>query len=647
MSENNKQDPQNTQKKEILGFQTEVKQLLHLVTHALYSNKEIFLRELVSNASDAADKLRFEALAKPEYYENDADLKVWVDFNKDEGIIIIRDNGIGMSRDEVVVNLGTIAKSGTKDFLAALTNDQAKDAQLIGQFGVGFYSGFVVADKITVKTRRAGLPKEYGVIWESSGEGEFTVDNFEKQDRGTEIILHLKKEESEFLDYYRLSQIITKYSDHIMLPIVMKNPVIDKDKDKDKNKVAQEQEEIVNKATALWSMAKKDIKDDDYKALYRHLSHDFEDPLAWTHNQVEGKLEYTSLLYLPAHAPFDFGFREKKHGLKLYVKRVFILDNAEQLLPNYLRFVHGIVDSKDLPLNVSREILQSNRIIEQIKSGVVKRILDMLEKMATDEPEKYTKFLKAFGTVFKEGLVEDLANQDRIAKLLRFYSTKVDNADPTVSLDEYIKNMHKDQDKIYYITGEGLNAAKNCPHLEIFRQKGIEVLLLDERIDEWWLVHYHAYSGKNFQSIAKSDIDMSKILNEESDNKKEEKNKLKNDYESLLKRMQDVLKDQVKEVRLSELLTDSPVCIVTAENEMSYNLQRILASAGQNAPAIKPILEINPQHVLMQQLKDMADEKLFADWANLFYEQAVLVAGGKLNDAAGFVKRLNELLKKS
>lgn len=618
---------------ETLGFQTEVKQLLHLVTHALYSNKEIFLRELISNASDAADKLRFESIANPALYENETDLKVWVDFDKNEQTITVRDNGIGMSRDEVTVNLGTIAKSGTKDFLAALTNDQAKDANLIGQFGVGFYSGFVVADKITVKTRRAGLSKEHGVLWESNGEGEFTVGTLEKADRGTEVILHLKKDESEFLDYFRLHQIITKYSDHVMLPIIMKKPLAEKET------VAQE--EVVNKATALWSLPKKDIKEEDYKTFYRHLSHDFEDPLAWTHNQVEGKLEYTTLLYLPSRAPYDFGMRDKKYGLKLYVRRVFILDDAEQLLPNYLRFVRGVVDSKDLPLNVSREILQSNKMIEQMRSGVIKRVLDLLEKLATDEPEKYTKFWSTFGSVLKEGVAEDISNQERIVKLFRFASTKADTAEQNVSLDDYLKRMLPDQDKIYYITAEGFNAAKNSPHLEIFRQKGIEVLLLDERIDEWWLAHYHAHSGKEFQSITKSDIDLSKFTDS---NKKEEKEKLKTDCEDLLKKMQKVLTDQVKEVRVSELLTDSPVCIVTGKNDMSYNLQRIMSDMGQRLPTIKPILEVNPQHVLIQQLKNISDEKLFAEWTHLFYEQGVLAAGGKLDDTAAFVKRLNILL---
>jgi molecular chaperone HtpG len=618
---------------ETLGFQTEVKQLLHLVTHALYSNKEIFLRELISNASDAADKLRFEALADSALYENESDLKVWVDFDKEARTVTVRDNGIGMSRDEVVVNLGTIAKSGTKDFLEALTNDQEKDAHLIGQFGVGFYSAFVVADKVTVKTRRVGVPKEYGVLWESNGEGEFTVTDAEKESRGTEVILHLKQDEDEFLDYSRLRQIIIKYSDHIMLPIAMKKPLGEKE--------TEQQEEVINKATALWALPKKDIKDDEYKMLYRHISHDFEDPLVWSHNQVEGKLEYTTLLYIPGHVPFDFGMREKKHGLKLYVKRVFILDDAEQLLPSYLRFTQGVVDSKDLPLNVSREILQNNRIIEQIRAGVIKRVLDMLEKLASEDQEKYTKFWLAFGGVLKEGLAEDIPNQERIAKLFRFASTKTDSSDQNVSLDDYLQRMQKDQDVLYYITAEGFNAAKNCPHLEIFRKKGIEVLLLDDRVDEWWLAHYHTHCGKKFQSIAKSDTDLSKFAD---DAQKEEKEKIKTDSEELLKKMKDVLVDKVQEVRVSDRLTDSPVCIVTSENEMTYNLQRIISDMGQDAPDIKPILEINPQHALIQQLKEQSDEKQFADWANLFYEQAVLVAGGKLDDMAGFVKRLNSLL---
>ena len=620
-------------KKETLGFQTEVKQLLHLVTHALYSNKEIFLRELISNASDAADKLRFEAIANPALYENDTELKIWLDFDPKERTITIRDNGIGMSRDEVIVNLGTIAKSGTKDFLAALGADQAKDANLIGQFGVGFYSGFVVADKVTVKTRRAGLAPEAGVLWESSGEGEFIVEDLVKAERGSEIILHLKADESEFLEGLRLRNIITKYSDHITLPIVMKKAT--------KEGEAATEEEVVNKATALWSLPKKEIKDEEYTALYRHISHDFEDPLVWSHNQVEGKLEYTTLLYIPSRMPYNFNMREKKRGLKLYVRRVFILDDAEHLLPNYLRFVSGVVDSKDLPLNVSREILQSSKIIEQMRAGIINRVLDMLEKMAANDKEKYAQFWQAFGVILKEGLVEDFAHQDRIAKLIRLASTKDDSGKQTVSLQDYCDRMQQDQDKIYYIAAEGLAAAKNSPHLEIFRKKDLEVLLLDERVDEWWLAHYPQYEGKKFQSITKSDIGLSKFTDSAS---KEEQEQLATDYQDLVQKMQKVLGGAVKEVRISKLLTDSPVCIVTAETDMSYNLQRIIVDLGQQAPAIKPILEINPKHALIAQLKNVTDETLFDEWTHLFYDQAVLAAGGKLDDTAGFVKRLNSLL---
>jgi len=623
-----------TNKTETLGFQTEVKQLLNLVTHSLYSNKEVFLRELISNASDAADKLRFEALAKPEFYESDSELKIWVDFDVKEKTITIRDNGIGMNREEVITNLGTIAKSGTRDFLANLTSDQTKDTHLIGQFGVGFYSSFVVADKVSVKTRRAGLAKEAGVLWESNGEGEFTVTNIEKAERGTEVTLHLKSEDRDLIDYWRLQQIIVKYSDHIMLPIIMKKLLAEKET------VAQE--EVVNKATALWVLPKKDIKDDDYKALYKHISHDFEEPLIWSHNQVEGKLDYIMLLYIPSHAPFDFWSREKRKGLKLYIQRVFILDDAEQLLPNYLRFVNGIVDSKDLPLNVSREILQSNRIIDQIRSSIVKRVLDMLEKLAESEPEKYTKFWQAFGSALKEGLVEDFAHKERIAKLLRFASTKNDSSEQNVTLDDYVKRMLKDQDKIYYITAENFNVAKNSPYLEVFRQNGIEVLLLDDRIDEWWLTHYQEHLGKKFQSITKSDVDVSKLAKDAP--AKTDTEKLKTDYDGVLKKMQTILVDRITEVKLSDRLTDSPVCIVTTENDLSFNMQRIMSSFGQNVPKTKPILELNPKHKLIEHLRDVSDENLFADWTNLFYEQALLTAGGKLEDVAAFTKRINSLL---
>lgn len=620
---------------ETLGFQTEVKQLLHLVTHSLYSNKEVFLRELISNASDAADKLRFEALAKPDFYEGMSELKIWIDFDAKDKTITVRDNGIGMDRNEVIANLGTIAKSGTKDFLTALTQDQSKEANLIGQFGVGFYSSFVVADRVVVKTRRAGLDQTAGVLWESNGEGEFSVTAIEKPERGTEVILYLKPDDVDLLDYWRLCQIITKYSDHIMLPIVMKKPL----EEKDKEQVAEE--ETINKATALWVLPKKEIKEEEYQTLYQHLSHDFEPPLIWSHNKVEGKSEYITLLYVPSHAPFDFWTREKRRGLKLYVQRVFILDDAEQLLPNYLRFVQGVVDSKDLPLNVSREILQNNHIIDQIRSGIAKRVLEMLEKLVANEPEKYQKFWQAFGSVLKEGLVEDSANRERIAKLLRFASTKNDNSEQIVTLDEYIERMIKGQDKIYYITAENFNMAKDSPYLEVFRQNGVEVLLLGDRIDEWWLTHYQEHQGKAFQSITKSDIDMSKVL---KDAPKIDTEKLKSEYDAVLKKMQTILADRITEVKLSERLTDSPVCIVTTANDLSFNMQRIMSAFGQNAPKSKPILEINPNHKLVQNLCSLNDEQLFTEWSNLFYEQAVLTAGGKLEDVAAFTKRVNSLL---
>lgn len=626
---------ENLNQTETLGFQTEVKQLLHLVTHSLYSNKEVFLRELISNASDAADKLRFEAIAKPELYEGESELKIWVDFDSQAQTITVKDNGIGMNRNEVIENLGTIAKSGTKEFLNALTQDQSKETNLIGQFGVGFYSSFVVADKVTVKTRRAGLTKESGVLWESNGEGEFTVADIEKPERGSEIILHLKSTEIELLDYWRLRQIITKYSDHIMLPIVMKKPI---EKEEKEQKI---KEETVNQATALWALPKKEIKDKEYQSLYQHLSHDFEPPLAWSHNKVEGKLEYTTLLYIPSHPPFDFWTREKRRGLKLYVQRVFILDDAEQLLPNYLRFVQGIVDSKDLPLNVSRELLQNNQIIDQIRSGVAKKVLEMLEKLATSDQEKYQKFWQAFGSVLKEGLVEDATNRERIAKLLRFTSSYDEAKAGEVTLDEYIGRMVKDQDKIYYITAENLNLAKDSPYLEVFQQNGIEVLLLTDRIDEWWLSYYQEHQGKKLQAITKGDLDLSKLIKEET---KTEAKKFQTDYAAILKKMQTLLADKITEVKLSGRLTDSPVCLVTTENDLSFNMQRIMSGFGQAVPTSKPILEINPQHQLIQQLLNLNDEQLFSDWINLFYEQALLAAGGKLADVAAFTRRMNKLL---
>lgn len=616
-----------------MSFQAEVKELLRLVTHSLYSNKEIFLRELISNASDAADKLRFEAIAKPELYESDPELKIWIDFDAKLNTITVRDNGIGMNREEVIANLGTIAKSGTREFLASLSGDQAKDANLIGQFGVGFYSAFVVADKVVVRTRRAGIARNAGVLWESSGEGEFTIENIEKPERGTEVVLHLKKDEHEFLDHYRLRGIITKYSDHILLPIVMKQPIAEKE--------TEAKEEIVNKATALWTLPKKDIKEEEYKEFYKHVSHDFEDPLLWSHNRVEGKLEYITLLYIPARAPFDMWIRDQRYGLKLYVQRVFIMDDAEQLLPNYLRFVKGIVDSKDLPLNVSREILQSNKVIEQIKNGVVKRILEMLEKLSVDDVEKYKKFWISFGQVIKEGIVEDFAHREQVAKLLRFASTNQSSSEQTTSLDDYINRMQQHQDKIYYITAPNYNAAKHSPHLEIFKKKGLEVLLLSDRIDEWMMTHFHEYKGKHFQAVSKGDLDLDKF-GDKSEKKDEE---LKHDFEDVIKRMKQVLGDKVKDVRVSNRLTDSPVCIVMSEHDMSLNLQHIMQAAGHAYPQAKPILELNPSHLLVRRMLEIKDENLFQEWSNFFLDQAVVAEGGKLDDPSEFIRRVNKLLQ--
>lgn len=630
------------QQPETLNFQAEVNQLLHLVTHALYSNKEIFLRELISNASDAADKLRYEAISDSALYENDPELKIWIDFDKAARTITIKDNGIGMSREEAINHLGTIAKSGTKEFFQALTGDKAKDLNLIGQFGVGFYSAFVVADKVTVNTRRAGMQADQGVRWESNGTGEYTVENIDKADRGTEIILHLKKDEDDFLDNWRLRNIITKYSDHILLPIVMKKPetlVAGEGEDKEPKKQASE-EEVVNKAKALWTLPKSEIKEEDYQELYKHISHDFENPLLWAHNKVEGKLEYISLLFIPARAPFDLWNRESLHGLKLYVRRVFIMDDAKQLLPGYLRFVRGIVDSNDLPLNVSREILQSSRTIESIRGGVVKRVLGMLETLANEDQEKYGKFWREFGQVLKEGISEDFANKDAIAKLLRFSSTQSDSPEQNISLADYLSRMKPDQDKIYYITADSFNAAKNSPQLEIFRKNNIEVLLLSDRIDEWLVTHLTEYQGKSLQSVAKGNVDISKLKEPKNE---EQQKELNTEFADILKHAQDVLKDKVKGVRLSERLTDSPSCIVTDENEMSVHLQRMLQAAGQEVPRVKPILELNAQHTLITRLKNEPDTDKFSEWVYFLFDQAMLAEGQQLEDPAGFVRRLNKM----
>lgn len=628
-------------------FQAEVKKLLHLVTHSLYSNKEIFLRELISNASDAAEKLRYEALSNDTLLASDSELKIRIDVDKKARTLVIRDNGIGMSQDEAVKNLGTIAKSGTDEFLAAMTGDSVKDSSLIGQFGVGFYSAFVVARKVVVNTRRADLKPEQGVSWTSQGEGDYTVETINKPDRGTEIILYLKEGEDEFLDDWRIRQLVTKYSDHILWPIVMKKKVeaspeqADQDTQKDNKKEPEYVDEVVNSATALWAMPRDKIKDEEYQALYKHISRDPMECLTWSHNRVEGKLEYTTLLYLPQKPGFDLWNRDVVRGLKLYVKRVFIMDDAEQLLPMYLRFVKGIVDANDLPLNVSRELLQNSKVIASIRAGCIKRVLTMLADLANKQPEKYAEFWSEFGQIIKEGIAEDYANRDKIADLLRFASTFDDSGKQSVSLADYLGRMGKDQDKIYYVVADGYLAAKNSPHLEIFREKGVEVLLLHDRIDEWLVAHLTEYQGKTLHSIAKGDVDFS---GETSDADKASEDSRETELSPLLKQMQEALSDRVKEVKLSKRLKDSPVCLVADANDMSGHLQRIMKEMGQDVPDMKPIMEINPSHVLIQRLKVEQDKSKFAEWANVLFEQALLAEGGKLKDPGGYVKRLNELL---
>ncbi|ACV35696.1 molecular chaperone HtpG [Accumulibacter sp.] len=626
--------------KETLGFQAEVKQLLNLMIHSLYSNKEIFLRELISNASDACDRLRFEALNNAALYGEDAELKIRVAFDREARTLSITDNGIGLSRDEAVEHLGTIAKSGTREFFSALTGDQAKDAHLIGQFGVGFYSSYIVADKVTVISRRAGLEASQAIRWESAGEGEFTIEMIERAQRGTEVILHLREGEDEFLSSWKLRQTIRKYSDHITLPIVMKKEEWSEEK---KEQVVTDEDETVNQASALWTRPKSEISEEQYNEFYKHVAHDFEDPLTHVHARVEGKQEYIQLLYVPAKAPFDLFERTARHGIKLYVRRVFIMDDAEQLMPLYLRFVRGVVDSSDLPLNVSREILQQSRDIETIRGGCVKKVLGMLEALADSddvaEKEKYTKFWKEFGRVLKEGVGEDLANKDRIAKLLRFASTHADTPEESVSLADYVGRMKEGQEKIYYVTAETFTAARNSPHLEIFRKKGIEVLLLSDRVDEWVSGHLTEFDGKPLQSVAKGGLDLGKL---EDAAEKEEAEKAADEYKELLDKVKATLGDKVKDVRVTHRLTDSPSCIVADEFDIGGNLQRILKAAGQQAPASKPILEINPKHPAVQRLK--FEETRFDDWANLLLEQATLAEGGSLDDPAGFVKRINDLM---
>jgi molecular chaperone HtpG len=619
--------------KETLEFQTEVKQLLHLMIHSLYSNKEIFLRELVSNGSDACDKLRFEALANDSLYEGDTNLRIRVDYDKQARTVTITDSGIGMTRDEVVENIGTIARSGTRQFFESLTGDEARDAQLIGQFGVGFYSSFIVADRVTLTTRRAGLPAAQGVRWTSAGDGSYTLETIERDVRGTEVVLHLREGEDEFLEGFRLRSIIHKYSDHIPLAIEMK---VEGEQDK------QDEYEAVNKASALWTRPRSEITDEEYREFYKHVAHDFDDPLRWIHSHVEGNQSYKSLFYIPGRAPFDLYDRENRHGIKLYVNRVFIMDDAEQLMPYYLRFVRGLVDSDDLPLNVSREILQHNKLIDTIRGGSIKKVLGLLEGMAKDAPEDYAKFWEQFGKVMKEGPGEDFANREQIAGLLRFTSTHNDTEEQTVSLDDYIGRMQEGQEMIYFITADSFAAAKHSPHLQIFRRKGIEVLLLSDRVDEWLVSHLTEYDGKALVSIAKGELDLDKLADAEE---QEAARKVEGEYADLVKRMQDALGERVSEVRVSQRLTDSPSCLVMGEHDMAVHMQQMLKQAGHNVPATKPTLEINPGHPLVSRLKEEADDTRFASWSNILLDQAMLSEGGQLEDPVAFVNRLNDLLQ--
>ena len=624
-----------SQNQETRGFQSEVKQLLQLMIHSLYSNKEIFLRELISNASDAADKLRFKALSNPALYEGDGDLRVRVSFDVDKGTITISDNGIGMTREQVIDHLGTIAKSGTKEFLTALGQDQAKNSQLIGQFGVGFYSAFIVADKVTVKTRAAGEATDKGVLWESAGEGEYSVADIEKKSRGTDVILHLREDEKEFLNEWRLREIIGKYSDHIGLPVEMLTKEYD-----DEGKECGEKWEKINKSDALWTRSKNDVSDEEYKEFYKHLSHDFADPVTWAHNKVEGNQAYTSLLYVPAKAPWDLFNREHKHGLKLYVQRVFIMDDAEQFMPNYLRFMRGLIDSNDLPLNVSREILQDNKITAALRKALTKRSLQMLEKLAKDDAEKYLQFWKEFGLVLKEGPAEDFANKETVAKLLRFVSTHNDSSEQTVSLEDYISRMKEGQKAIYYITADSYVAAKNSPHLELFNKKGIEVLLLSDRIDEWMLSYLTEFDGKQLQSITKADLDLGDLADKESETQKQQDEA----FGSFIERVKNLLGERVKTVRLTHNLTDTPAVVSTDNDQMTTQMAKLFAAAGQPVPEVKYTFELNPEHHLVKKVADIADETEFADWVELLLEQAMLAERGSLENPAAFIKRINKLL---
>ncbi len=643
-------------KKETLGFQTEVKHLLHLMIHSLYSNKEIFLRELISNASDAADKLRFEALSNDALYEGDSELKIRIEFDKDKKTISIIDNGIGMTRTEVQEHIGTIAKSGTKQFFEALTGEQAKDSELIGQFGVGFYSAFIVADKVTLTTRKAGADKSDATRWESAGEGDYTIETVDKATRGTEIVLHLKEAETEFLDGYRIRSIVRKFSDHISLPIIMDKEVMPSYEDEDTDEaeegvekvekpVAAIEEETINSASALWTKSRQEISDEDYNEFYKHVGHDFQDPLTFVHSKVEGTNEYTLLLYTPARAPFDLWDRDAKHGVKLYIRKVFITDDAEQLMPRYLRFIRGIIDANSLPLNVSREILQQSKQISSIKTGAVKKVLGMLENLAKNEAEKYETFWAQFGNVIKEGPIEDHANKDRVAKLLRFASTHNDTDKQNVTLEDYVSRMKEGQDNIYYVTADSFSAAKNSPHLEIFRKKGIEVLLLSDRIDEWLVSNLDEFDGKHLQSVAKGDLNLGDLADTEEEKAQQEE--VTKDFESVITQIKEVLADKVSEVRLSHRLTESPACLVADVYGMSLNMERIMKEAGQSMGfgGKKPVFEINPTHPLVVKLKAEQDDARFADLSHILFDQAILSEGGHLDDPAAFVHKLNGLLQ--
>jgi molecular chaperone HtpG len=627
-----------TSKKENMEFQTEVNQLLQLMIHSLYSNKEIFVRELISNASDACDKLRFEAISNDALYEGDSELRIEVEFDEEANTVTLRDNGIGMNRTEVIDNIGTIAKSGTKEFLSKMTGDAAKDSNLIGQFGVGFYSSFIVADKVTLTTRRAGDKANQAVIWESDGQSGFSLEDTSKEAHGTEIVLHLKEEEKEFANSWRLRSIISTYSDHIPLPVKM----LKAGEGEEEGKLTEEWE-IVNKANALWTEPKSSLKDRDYQEFYKHISHDYENPLAWSHNHVEGNLEYKSLLYVPAKAPFDLWEPEQKNGIKLYVQRVFIMDDTKNLMPNYLRFIRGIIDSNDLPLNVSREILQSNKTVDSMRKASVKKVLSLLEKMAKNEKEKYQQFWNEFGKVMKEGPGEDFANKEQIAKLLRFSSTESDTEEQTVTLEDYVSRMKDEQEEIFYITADSFTSAKNSPHLEVFRKKGIEVLLLSDRVDEWLTNGLQEFEGKKLQSVAKGELDLGKFDSEED---KKEQEKAEEQAGSVIKHLKEVLGDKVEDVRVSHRLTSSPSCIVLNEQDMALYMQNLMKQAGHDMPESKPVLEINPTHPLIERMEAETDDEQFSDWADILFDQALLAEGAQLEDPAGFVSKLNKLMLK-